>query len=301
MTAPSSDACGRAATAPRLPDQAGAPGAAGARRRSTFRLPGMDCPAEEQMVRLQLARDGVYALAFDLPARRLTVDHADEAAAILERLLPLGYGAELVSSRSLGAADAAADAAAAAARASGDAAEAQVLWTLLAINSLMFVLELGAGWWAQSAGLIADAMDMFADAAVYGAALYAVGRGAARKLGAARLAGALQLLLALAALGETARRFLAGAAPEGLAMVGISLLALAANIACLLLLARHRGGGVHMRASYIFSANDVIANLGVIAAGALVSWSGSAWPDWVIGSAIGLVVLVGAVRILHLR
>ncbi len=251
------------------------------------------------MVRLQLARDPVYALAFDLPARRLTVDHAGDAAAILERLLPLGYGAELVASQPLGAADAAVDAAAVSA--SGDAAEARVLWTLLAINALMFVLELGAGWWAQSAGLIADAMDMFADAAVYGVALYAVGRGAARKLGAARLAGALQLLLALAALGETARRFLAGAAPEGLAMVGISLLALAANIACLLLLARHRGGGVHMRASYIFSANDVIANLGVITAGALVSWSGSAWPDWIIGSAIGLVVLVGAVRILRLR
>ncbi len=246
------------------------------------------------MIRLKLAEARVHALAFDLPGHRLTIDHAGSADAILERLVPLGYGVRLAASEPLGADDRAANAA------HGDAAEARVLWTLLAINALMFALELGAGWWAHSAGLIADAMDMFADAAVYGVALYAVGRGAARKLGAARLAGALQLLLALAALSETARRFLAGAAPEGLAMVGVALLALAANIACLLLLARHRDSGVHMRASYIFSANDVIANLGVIAAGALVSWSGSAWPDWVIGSAIGVVVLVGAVRILRL-
>ena len=168
-------------------------------------------------------------------------------------------------------------------------------------NAAMFVIELGAGVWARSAGLVADAMDMFADAAVYGVALYAVGRAARYKLGAARLAGVLQLLLALGALAETARRMLAGAMPEPVGMMGISLLALAANVACLVLVARHRDGGVHMKASYIFSANDVIANLGVIAAGALVAWTGSAWPDWIIGLVIAALVLAGAVRILRLR
>jgi Co/Zn/Cd efflux system component len=83
-------------------------------------------------------------------------------------------------------------------------------------------------------------------------------------------------------------------------MIGVSALALAANVACLLLISQHRHAGVHMTASYIFSANDVIANLGVIAAGLLVSWTGSPWPDWIIGAFIGLVVLIGAVRILRL-
>lgn len=282
--------CGGAAPKPRLQPLA----AAEARTRSVFRIPGMDCPSEEQMIRLRLAEAPVAALAFDLAGRRLTVDHDGDPQAILARLVPLGYGAELAESHTL-AADEAAPAAPA-----DDAAEARVLWILLALNAVMFVVELGAGIWARSAGLVADAMDMFADAAVYGVALYAVGRAARYKLGAARLAGGLQLVLALGALAEVVRRIVGDATPEPIGMMGIALLALAANVACLVLIARHREGGVHMKASYIFSANDVVANLGVIVAGVLVVWTGSAWPDWIIGLVIGAVVLTGAVRILRL-
>lgn len=110
----------------------------------------------------------------------------------------------------------------------------------------------------------------------------------------------LQLVLALGALAEVVRRIVGDATPEPIGMMGIALLALAANVACLVLIARHREGGVHMKASYIFSANDVVANLGVIVAGVLVAWTGSAWPDWIIGLVIGAVVLTGAVRILRL-
>ena len=258
-----------------------------------LRIPGMDCPSEEQLIRLRLADAPVSALAFDLPARRLVVDHDGDPAEILRRLEPLGFGAELVGSDRLsaGAPPAVMDV----------AAEAGVLRRLLAINALMFAIELVAGWWAGSAGLIADAADMFADAGVYGVALYAVGRAARHKLSAARLSGLLQLALAVGVLAETTRRIADGGAPEEIAMIGISLLALAANVACLALIARHRTSGVHMRASYIFSANDVLANLGVMLAGALVAWTGSPWPDRVIGFGIGIVVLVGSIRILRLR
>lgn len=267
----------------------------GTRWRSVFSIPGMDCPSEEQLIRLRLADTPISALVFDLPARRLTVDHDGDATDILSRLQPLGFGAVLAESAPLGATDAPA------ARPVDDHAEARVLWWLLAINASMFVIEIVAGWWARSTGLIADALDMFADATVYGVALYAVGRSAAHKLGAARLAGVLEMLLALGTLSEVVRRMLAGSLPEGNVMIGISLLALVANVACLLMLARHRDGGVHMKASFIFSANDVIANLGVIAAGALVAWTSSPWPDWIIGTVIALVVLAGAIRILRLR
>ena len=83
-------------------------------------------------------------------------------------------------------------------------------------------------------------------------------------------------------------------------MIGVSLVALAANVACLALVHRHRHRGAHMEASFIFSANDVLANLGVIAAGSLVAWTGSPVPDLVIGAAIAGLVLRGAVRILKL-
>lgn len=180
-------------------------------------------------------------------------------------------------------------------------AEAGTLRWLLAINAVMFVVELVAGWLAQSTGLLADSLDMFADAGVYGLALYAVGRHAGHQLRAARLSGWLQLLLALGALTEVLRRALIGSEPEPLPMMGVALLALAANLTCVALLVRHREGGAHMRASWIFSTNDVLANLGVILAGLLVAWTGSNVPDLVIGTLIGLLVLNGARRILRLK
>ena len=244
------------------------------------------------MIRLRLSAMPVASLEFDLAGRRLVVCHGGEASDILECLLPLGYGAELLETKLVDSTDVGK---------ANQTAEAKTLWILLAINAGMFVIEIFAGWLGNSAGLIADGADMFADAAVYGVALYAVSGNSKQKVSAAKLAGFLQLALATGALSEVARRVLTGSHPEEMVMVGISLLALAANVACLVLIARHRQGGVHMRASYIFSANDVLANLGVIVAGGLVAWTGSPIPDWVIGTIIGLLVLVGAIRILRLR
>jgi len=172
---------------------------------------------------------------------------------------------------------------------------------LLGINAIMFVVELVAGWSAESTGLIADSLDMLADAVVYGLALYAVGRAAHVKARAAHLSGAFQGLLAVGVFADVLRRFTTGSAPEPPTMISVSTLALVANVSCLFLLAKHRDGEAHMRASWIFSTNDVLANLGVIAAAALVAWTGSPLPDLVVGTAIAALVLVGAFRISRLR
>ncbi|MCB1911107.1 MAG: cation transporter [Zoogloeaceae bacterium] len=263
-----------------------------ATRCSHFEIPGMDCPSEERLIRMQLA-DCASHFDFDLPARRLALWHSGPAEAVLDRLAPLGFGARLLASEAVGAAPTAGAAA--------QHAEGRTLVWLLAINALMFLVEGLAGWWAESSGLLADGLDMFADAAVYGAALWAVGRGVGAQFGAARLAGWLQALLAAGLFVQVAWRAVHGAEPLGAAMMAVSVVALAANLACLLLIGRHRHGGAHMRASYIFSANDVLANLGVIIAGALVLWTGSQWPDIVIGTVIGVVVLLGALKILRLQ
>jgi Co/Zn/Cd efflux system component len=81
-------------------------------------------------------------------------------------------------------------------------------------------------------------------------------------------------------------------------MMIVGTIALVANLSCLALLSKHREGEVHMRASWIFSVNDVLANLGVILGGVLVMASGSRWPDLVIGAVIVLLVMRGGVRIL---
>jgi Co/Zn/Cd efflux system component len=263
--------------------------------RTVFAVPRMDCPSEERMIRMALeGAAGIAELRFDLQARTLTVLHAGDPAPLLARLQPLGLGAEVASSAAR-----AGEVAGAAAPEAG--AEARTLRLLLAINAAMFLVEVVAGWLAESTGLIADSLDMLADALVYGLSLWAVGRAARAQLRAAHVSGVLQAALALGVFADVARRLVGGSAPEPPAMIGVSAMALAANVACLLLVARHRHGGAHMKASWIFSTNDVLANLGVVAAGALVAWTGSRLPDLVVGTAVALLVLAGATRILRLR
>lgn len=175
----------------------------------------------------------------------------------------------------------------------------RILWTVLLINAAMFVVELVVGLRAGSTGLIADSLDMLADAGVYGLSLGAVGRSSQDQRQAAVVSGRLQIALALGVLLDVVRRTALGSEPISTLMVVIGALALLANLLCLLLVRQHREGGLHMRASVIFSTNDTLANLGVIVAGLLVAWSGSRIPDLLIGTAISLLVLTGGRRILR--
>lgn len=180
-----------------------------------------------------------------------------------------------------------------------DAAQRRVLVVLLVINAVMFVAEMVLGILADSSGLIADSLDMLADAMVYGLSLYAVGHAVSRKIRAARLSGWFQILLAWGVAADVLRRIVFGSEPESALMMGVGAVALAANVVCLVLISKHRDGGVHMRASWIFSTNDVLANLGVIVAGALVWVTGMPWFDYAIGLAIFVLVFRGGRAILR--
>ncbi len=266
---------------------------------SVFNVPQMDCPSEEGLIRTAFASaEQSTLLDFDLVQRQVTVYHSSDVDDVSERMRSVGLGAELVSHENL---DRERAAEALQSVGTSDTQEAKTLKVLLVINAVMFALELTMGLIAHSAGLIADSLDMFADAAVYGVALYAVGKGARAKLKAAHLSGWLQLALALGVLLEVLRRATYGSEPISTLMVGVGAIALMANIACLLLIFKSRNSGAHMKASWIFSANDVLANVGVIIAGTLVALTGSQIPDLVIGIIIGLLVLNGARRILLLR
>ena len=172
-----------------------------------------------------------------------------------------------------------------------------LLITLLVINGIMFVFEFAFGLYAESTGLLADSLDMLADAMVYGSALFVIGKTAMAKANSAMLSGVFQMLLGIGVMFEVIRRFLFGSEPISTVMIVISLFALAANIVCLVLLNKHKQGEVHMRATWIFSKNDVIANLGVITAGLLVAYFESAIPDLIIGAIISSVVLYGSYQI----
>ena len=263
--------------------------------RSKFSVPKMDCPSEERMIRMALDKvEGVRSLSFDLPNRTLVAVHGIPAQDLLQRLQPLGLGAELVESARQEASDDEIEP-------PDNQAEAGLLRRMFAINAAMFAIELVVGVIGQSTGLIADSLDMFADAAVLWLSLFAVGRPAAVKTRAAHIAGWLQLALALGAMAEVVRRFIQGSEPASTLMITMGALALIANAYCLWAMAARRDDGAHMKASYIFLANDVIANAGVIVAGALVAATGSRYPDLVIGAIVSLVVLNGARRILALK
>lgn len=177
--------------------------------------------------------------------------------------------------------------------------ERKTLIALLAINGVMFVVEAILGWLAQSTGLLADSLDMLADATVYGISLYVVGKGVSNQIKAATLSGILQIILGLGVLFEVIRRLLFGSEPQSTLIVVVGLVALVANIVCMFLISKHRDNGIHMRASWIFSTNDVIANMGVIVSGALVWLLGSRYPDLVVGTIISLVVIGGGIKILR--
>lgn len=263
--------------------------------RLTFRVPHMDCAAEEQLVRMKLAdAPGVRQLQIDIPARTVVVLHHGDGAAIERAMGDLGLGAALAGRDRVAAHDLEPQ--------QDDAQQRRLLIVVLAINAALFFLELGTGLVAHSLGLVSDSLDMLADAIVYALSLYAVGHAASHKLRVARLSGYFQLGLALLGLAEVMRRFLGmSEQPDFLMMIVISLVAFAGNVTSLLVLRRGRRHEAHMRASWIFTSNDVLVNLGVVAAGVLVLLTGSRLPDLLIGAVVFGLVIQGAVSILRIK
>ena len=177
--------------------------------------------------------------------------------------------------------------------------ERRVLRIALGLNAAMAVIGGFAGWIAQSTGLLADALDMLSDATAYAIALLAIGRSALFKVRAAALSGGLLLVLGIGVLVEVGRRVIYGAEPLSEWMIGTAILSLVVNLVVMRMLAPMRSGEVHLRATWLFTRADVVANLGVILAGVLVLWLAVPYPDFVIGALIGLYVIKEAIEILR--
>jgi cation diffusion facilitator family transporter len=174
----------------------------------------------------------------------------------------------------------------------------RVLLAVLAINSGMFVVEFGAGVIAGSSALMADASDMRGDALVYAVSLYALARSARWKAGVAMLKGGVILALGIGVAVNAIAKIESGVPPSSALMLGFGALALAANLVCLRLLWGFRAQDVNMASTFECSRNDVISNVGVLLAAGLVAWLDSPWPDIAIGSAMALVFLRSALRVM---
>jgi cation diffusion facilitator family transporter len=167
----------------------------------------------------------------------------------------------------------------------------RVLVTVLVINATMFCVEFGAGVLSGSTALLADSLDMLGDSLVYGFSLFVLQRSMVWRSRAALVKGVVMAAFGLGVLAEAALRLRAGVPPLAPAMAAIGTVALAANAFCFLLLWRHRADDINLRSTWLCSRNDLIANGAVLLAAALVAWSGSLWPDLIVGVAIALLFL----------
>lgn len=173
-----------------------------------------------------------------------------------------------------------------------------MLVIVLVINAVMFFAEFGAGIVAGSAALMADATDMLGDAMVYGVSLYAIDRSDRWKAGAAMFKGAFILLLGIGIIINVIIKIRTGVPPSSSLMLTFGALALVANLVCLRLLWRFRALDVNMSSTFECSRNDVISNVGVMLAAGAVTLFASPWPDIVVGSAMALLFLRSAFRVL---
>ncbi|MCA0132922.1 MULTISPECIES: cation transporter [Winogradskyella] len=260
-------------------------------QKTVFKISKMDCPSEENLIKMKLSDiDGIKQLDFNLEERILTLYHNSNVNEIGNALNELKLNESLISSEDT-----------ATIITESTRSQSKLLWTVLIINFAFFIIEMSTGIISKSMGLVADSLDMLADSFVYGLSLIAVGGTVLKKKRIAKYAGYFQITLAIIGIVEVIRRFLGyESLPVFSTMIIVSVFALIANGICLYLLQKSKSQEAHMRASMIFTSNDIIINLGVITAGVLVNWLHSGIPDLIIGIIVFGLVIQGAFRILKL-
>ncbi|SFL60332.1 Cation efflux family protein [Bradyrhizobium sp. NFR13] len=175
----------------------------------------------------------------------------------------------------------------------------RVLWTVIAINGIMFLVEIIAGQIAGSQALKADALDFLGDTVTYGLSLAVIGTGIRTRATAALFKGLSLSVMALWVFGSTVYQTLVLGVPSAEVMGAIGFLALAANLASVLLLMRYKDGDANVRSVWLCSRNDAIGNVIVMFAALGVWGSSSAWPDLAVAAVMAFIFLSSSVQILR--
>ncbi len=175
----------------------------------------------------------------------------------------------------------------------------RVVQAVLWINISMFLIEAIVGLLFHSTSLLADSVDMLGDAIVYGFSLYVIGRGLVWLGRAALLKGLIMGVCGIGVLAHVVDKSMYGFMPIPEMMGVVGMMALAANLICLMLLRQHRSDDINMRSAWMCSRNDVIGNAGVLIAALLVYLLNSPWPDIVIGLLIAILFVRSAISIIR--
>lgn len=175
----------------------------------------------------------------------------------------------------------------------------RVLWTVIAINAAMFFVEMAAGRLSGSQALQADALDFLGDTLTYGISLAVIGSALAVRANAALAKGVSLFAMGLFVFGSTAYQVLVLGVPNAEVMGLIGFMALAANVASVLLLLRYKDGDANVRSVWLCSRNDAIGNLAVMGAALAVGVTASAWPDLLVAGAMAALFLSSSAQILR--
>ena len=175
----------------------------------------------------------------------------------------------------------------------------RALWIVVLLNVGYGVVEIVGSFLAGSQALQADALDFLGDGMISFLGLVAVGWGLAARAKAALLQGVFLGLLGLGVVASTIYRVFIEHQPESVLMGGFALVAFVVNVLAAVVLIPHRKGDANMRAVWLFSRNDAIGNLAVVAAAGLVWWTGTQWPDLVVAFAVAGLFLQSAWSIIR--
>jgi Co/Zn/Cd efflux system component len=173
------------------------------------------------------------------------------------------------------------------------------LWAVIAINAVMFAVEMGAGHWAGSQALKADALDFFGDALTYGVSLAVIGSSLSVRANAALFKGISLVAMGVWVFGSTFHAVLIAGVPSAPVMGVIGILALAANIASVLLLVAYKDGDANVRSVWLCSRNDAIGNVAVMVAALGVWGTATGWPDLIVAAIMAGLFLTSAFQIIR--
>jgi len=173
------------------------------------------------------------------------------------------------------------------------------LWIVIALNAIMFLVEITAGQIAKSQALQADALDFLGDTLTYGISLAVIGASIQVRTNAALIKGASLFIMGLWVLGSTLYRVFYMDIPEAELMGIIGFLALMTNFTSVVILMSYKDGDANVRSVWLCSRNDAIGNIAVLIAALSVWGTASAWPDLIVAAIMSGLFLSSSFQIVR--
>ena len=168
------------------------------------------------------------------------------------------------------------------------------------INLIMLTADLTYGLMMNSASLLSDAANNSGDAFILGTSLLVLSSSTIVKNKLALLKGIIMIAFGLWAFYHVYLGLVGESQLSGGVVTTVGFLSFIGNTTVALMMHYHHHKDINFKSAYICCRNDAIASAGIILAGVLVMFTGSFWPDVIIGTIIASIVCSGGIKIIRL-